>query len=283
MTDLRKAAQQALEALETERDIYREHDEDGAPEYILDAITSIQAALAQPVQPVQEPTDIAALVEGMEVSIDVSTGEHDSDNRLFGTVTLAQENQGSKHGLILLIQDAEPNFQPAPPVQEPCIAKDPRCPCQDGDACHYKDCGDTKAWPVPQAEPVSCRFCHSKKGCYTWLCYSCGEIDDVQQPAAQPEQEPVGKVVEINNDGFRCEFNRRLAVGTKLYTAPPAAQRPWVGLTEDEIKGTWAQLWYDLTHGKLSTPDNEVRNNVVMFGQALEAKLKGKNYDTSRT
>jgi len=54
-------------------------------------------------------------------------------------------------------------------------------------------------------------------------------------------------------------------------------QRPWVGLTEDEIKGTWAQLWYDLTHGKLSTPDNEVRNNVVMFGQALEAKLKEKN------
>jgi len=62
-----------------------------------------------------------------------------------------------------------------------------------------------------------------------------------------------------------------------LYTVPPAAQRPWVGLTEDEIKGTWAQLWYDLTHGKLSTPDNEVRNNVVMFGQALEAKLKDKN------
>jgi hypothetical protein len=55
------------------------------------------------------------------------------------------------------------------------------------------------------------------------------------------------------------------------------SQRPWVGLTEDEIKGTWAQLWYDLTHGKLSTPDNEVRNNVVMFGQALEAKLKEKN------
>ena len=30
-----------------------------------------------------------------------------------------------------------------------CIGKDPRCPCQDGDACHYKDCGGTKAWPVP--------------------------------------------------------------------------------------------------------------------------------------
>jgi hypothetical protein len=79
-----------------------------------------------------------------------------------------------------------------------CIGKDPRCPCQDGDACHYKDCGNTKAWPVPQAESVSCRFCHSKKGSWTWQCYKCGEIDDVQKPA------------------------------------PPAAQRPWVGLTEDE-------------------------------------------------
>jgi hypothetical protein len=34
--------------------------------------------------------------------------------------------------------------------QEPCVGKDPRCPCQDGDACHYKDCGNTKARPVAQ-------------------------------------------------------------------------------------------------------------------------------------
>ena len=34
---------------------------------------------------------------------------------------------------------------------EPCVGKDPRCPCQDGDACHYKDCdGGTKARPVAQ-------------------------------------------------------------------------------------------------------------------------------------
>ena len=36
---------------------------------------------------------------------------------------------------------------------KPCIGKDPRCPCQDGDACHYKDCGGTKALPVPVAQP----------------------------------------------------------------------------------------------------------------------------------
>ena len=43
--------------------------------------------------------------------------------------------------------------------------------------------------------------------------------------AAQPVQEPVGEVVEVNNDGFKCEFNQRLAVGAKLYTFPPAAQQ----------------------------------------------------------
>jgi hypothetical protein len=63
---------------------------------------------------------------------------------------------------------------------EPCIGKDPRCPCQDGDACHYKDCVGTKA---------------------------------------RPEQEPVAKLF-----------------GTlPVYDTPPAAQRQWVGLTDDEI------------------------------------------------
>ena len=44
---MKEALELALEALETERDIYREHDEDGAPEYIHEAITAIKAALAQ--------------------------------------------------------------------------------------------------------------------------------------------------------------------------------------------------------------------------------------------
>jgi hypothetical protein len=76
-----------------------------------------------PAAPVQGPKEIAALVEGMEVSIDVSTGDHDSGNRLFGAVTLAQENQGSKHGLILLVQDPEANFKTATPPAAPVPIK----------------------------------------------------------------------------------------------------------------------------------------------------------------
>lgn len=50
--------------------------------------------------------------------------------------------------------DAYAHPAPAAPQAEPCIGNDPICPCQDGDACHYKDAADgTKAWPVPQAEP----------------------------------------------------------------------------------------------------------------------------------
>ena len=70
-----------------------------------DALAILEKALAQPAQ------DVAALVTGMEVSIDVSTGEHDSGHRLFGVVTLVQENQKSKHGLILLVQEPEANFK----------------------------------------------------------------------------------------------------------------------------------------------------------------------------
>jgi len=43
--------------------------------------------------------------------------------------------------------------------QQARVGKDPRCPCQDGDACHYKDCGSTKALPVaqPAQEPSQWR------------------------------------------------------------------------------------------------------------------------------
>lgn len=38
---------------------------------------------------------------------------------------------------------------------EPCIGNDPACPCQDGDPCHYRDHGGTKAMPQPERQPVS--------------------------------------------------------------------------------------------------------------------------------
>ncbi|HIG9732855.1 TPA: ead/Ea22-like family protein [Escherichia coli] len=60
--------------------------------------------------PVSQAYNLPELIEGMEVSIDVSTCDADLGNRYFGTVTEALELDTAKNGYILLVQDAEPNF-----------------------------------------------------------------------------------------------------------------------------------------------------------------------------
>ena len=61
-------------------------------------------------EPVSQTYKFPELIEGMEVSIDVSTCDADLGNRYFGTVTEALELDTAKNGYILLVQDAEPNF-----------------------------------------------------------------------------------------------------------------------------------------------------------------------------
>jgi hypothetical protein len=60
----------------------------------------------------------------------------------------------------------------------------------------------------------------------------------IEQELAKPEQEPVA-VWELTEDGWDtiadAAWMETLPVGTKLYTAPP--RKPWVGLTDEEIKG----------------------------------------------
>ncbi|EFC0393784.1 DUF551 domain-containing protein [Escherichia coli] len=67
-------------------------------------------AMLQGGQPVSQTYNLPELIEGMEVSIDVSTCDADLGNRYFGTVTEALELDTAKNGYILLVQDAEPNF-----------------------------------------------------------------------------------------------------------------------------------------------------------------------------
>ncbi|MED9107133.1 DUF551 domain-containing protein [Escherichia marmotae] len=68
------------------------------------ALASLEA------EPVNQTYNLPELIEGMEVSIDVSTCDADLGNRYFGTVTEALELDTAKNGYILLVQDAEPNF-----------------------------------------------------------------------------------------------------------------------------------------------------------------------------
>ncbi|MGK7441535.1 DUF551 domain-containing protein [Salmonella enterica] len=59
---------------------------------------------------VSQTYKLPELIEGMEVSIDVSTCDADAGNRYFGTVTWVSELDTAKNGYILLVQDAKPNF-----------------------------------------------------------------------------------------------------------------------------------------------------------------------------
>ncbi|CAM6695498.1 DUF551 domain-containing protein [Escherichia coli] len=87
--------------------------------YAVDAVAAIaevrgwnacRAAMLQGSQHVSQTYNLPELIEGMEVSIDVSTCDADLGNRYFGTVTEALELDTAKNGYILLVQDAEPNF-----------------------------------------------------------------------------------------------------------------------------------------------------------------------------
>lgn len=50
------------------------------------------------------------IIEGMTVSVDVSTNGHDSGNRLFGVVNEVMEDLYDKNGYTLLVYETEPNF-----------------------------------------------------------------------------------------------------------------------------------------------------------------------------
>ena len=79
----------------------------------------------------------------------------------------------------------------------------------------------------------------------------------------EPEQEPVGEIVDAIEGAFKCSFTKMLPVGTKLYTTPP--QRTWVGLTDEEILSISADCASSHQHMD------------IHFARAIEAKLRSKN------
>ena len=83
----------------------------------------------------------------------------------------------------------------------------------------------------------------------------------IKEALAQPEQEPVGEIVDAIEGAFKCSFTKMLPVGTKLYTTPP--QRTWVGLTDEEQR--------DIAYSDINCWDwGELMD-------AVELKLKDKN------
>ena len=93
-------------------------------------------------EPVSQTYNLPELIEGMEVSIDVSTCDADLGNRYFGTVTEALELDTAKNGYILLVQDAEPNFDVNgnyPVTPDGWISCSERMPKETGDIIVVSD------------------------------------------------------------------------------------------------------------------------------------------------
>ncbi|HDW3950674.1 TPA: ead/Ea22-like family protein [Escherichia coli] len=91
---------------------------------------------------VSQTYNLPELIEGMEVSIDVSTCDADLGNRYFGTVTEALELDTAKNGYILLVQDAEPNFDingNSPGTPDSWISCSERMPKETGDIIVVSD------------------------------------------------------------------------------------------------------------------------------------------------
>ncbi|ENZ1877923.1 dATP/dGTP pyrophosphohydrolase domain-containing protein, partial [Salmonella enterica] len=102
----------------------------------LEFMDSCRAAMLQGTEPVSQTYKLPELIEGMEVSIDVSTCDADAGNRYFGTVTEVSELDTAKNGYILLVQDAEPNFKTAgnsPVTPDGWISCSERMPDNDED------------------------------------------------------------------------------------------------------------------------------------------------------
>ncbi|EPY1672233.1 DUF551 domain-containing protein, partial [Salmonella enterica subsp. enterica] len=89
-----------------------EPDSNNTYDYV-DGWNACRAAMLQGAEPVSQTYELPELIEGMEVSIDVSTCDADAGNRYFGTVTEVSELDSAKNGYILLVQDAKPNFKTA--------------------------------------------------------------------------------------------------------------------------------------------------------------------------
>ena len=85
----------------------------------------------------------------------------------------------------------------------------------------------------------------------------------MDKDAAQPVQEPVGKFAKFTDGVWREVTNG--SAGVPLYNTPQ--QRPWVGLTDEEIQKSYEEA-YKVAQG---------RRLEVAFAQVIEAALRSKN------
>ncbi|EFJ2721092.1 DUF551 domain-containing protein [Escherichia coli] len=134
------------------------------------ALASLEA------EPVSQTYNLPELIEGMEVSIDVSTCDADLGNRYFGTVTEALELDTAKNGYILLVQDAEPNFDVngnSPVTPDSWISCSERMP-------------NDKQYVWCWGKPYGWTECDTFEGYYDWSRNKWWAVtDDGEEPASK--------------------------------------------------------------------------------------------------
>jgi hypothetical protein len=86
----------------------------------------------------------------------------------------------------------------------------------------------------------------------------------------EPEQEPVGEIVDAIEGAFKCSFTKMLPVGTKLYTTPPQ-RKP---LSDEEIEYAFKTNSVMVDNGNAYMVAGL---RAVNIAKAIEAKLRSKN------
>ena len=98
-------------------------------------------------------------------------------------------------------------------------------------------------------------------------------IAAIKQARSAPVQEPVAWKDLIYGNLHHQDFGNSIP----LYSTPPAAQRQWVGLTDDDIAETDWHLSADREYEQWTLQEQLVVCGVKDFARAIEAKLKEKN------
>lgn len=138
-------------------------------------------------KPAIDTGELLKHIEGMEVSVDVSTGDADAGHRYFGTVTEISELDTAKNGYILLVQDAKPNFKPAgnsPVTPDTWIPVSERVP-SDCDIVLVVDDG----YFVCEAQYRSGNFYSTARGRDDFFETECRDVSHWMPLPAAPQQE----------------------------------------------------------------------------------------------
>ena len=205
--------------------------------------TAAPATTPQAAQQASAGVTLRSMIEGMSVSVDVSTGDHDAGHRYFGTVTEVMECQGDKHGVALLVQDAEPNF-----TATPTAPSTPSTTAQSADS--VPSVSDLPPLPAPDLRDVGTKPQEIKeflKGYATEYARTAiaarAPADSVTAPAPPPECETEAEKRAFAFGWFKAlESERRKADSVQEEAARLdflIEQRAYVVSDPDDRPGYW--------------------------------------------